>query len=160
MSCYQTDKNLQYTKKKHLDTYSVDFFIDNTSFLSTQGTALVPRALVTVGSLVEGGVCPGGATATVTIKLRSATGSNCSSVALAVPLDRSTATVGTPCPLAISSTISSSTVPLVCLGFRELLRKNQEEGGKFNQKMPKRKQKMYSGCNEKHSRGCSDVIPS
>jgi hypothetical protein len=37
MSCYQIDKNLQYTKEKHSGTYSAYFFIDNTFFLSTWG---------------------------------------------------------------------------------------------------------------------------
>jgi hypothetical protein len=118
MSCYQTDKNLQYIKEKHSDTYSVDFFIDNTFFLSTRGMGPVPKALVTIGLPVEGGVCPGGAT--VTIKLRSTGGGDRFGAALAVPLDGSTATVGTPYPLAVSSPISSSTIPMVRLGFGEL----------------------------------------
>jgi hypothetical protein len=141
MSCYQTDKNLQYTKEKHSDIYSADFFIYNTFFLSTRGTGPVPKALVAAGSPVEGGICPGGATATVTIKLQSAIGGNRSGTALAVPLDGSTATVGTPCPIAVSSPISSSTIPLVRLGFGELptiikkkgefqLENTQAKGGK------------------------------
>jgi hypothetical protein len=143
MSCYQTDKNLQYTNKKHSNTYSADLSFDNTFFLSTQGTALVPKALVATGSLVKGGVCPGGATATVTNQLRSAGGSNRSNTASAIPLDRSTATVGAPCPLAISSPTFSSTVPLVRLGFGELptkiKRQKSRSREKLNQKMPKRK---------------------
>jgi hypothetical protein len=64
----------------------------------------------------------------VTIKLRSAGSGDHSGAASPVPLDGSTATVGTHCPLAISSLISSSTVPLVRLGFGELPTKIKKKG--------------------------------
>jgi hypothetical protein len=94
--------------------------MDNTFFLSTRGTGPVPRALVTVGSPVEGGVCPSWATAIVTLKNAVSRGGDRSGAASAVPLDELTATVGTPCPLVVLSLISSSTVPLVHLGVGKL----------------------------------------
>jgi hypothetical protein len=119
--------NLQSTRKKHSDTYSADFFIAGFFFLSTLGTGTVPKALANAGLLVEYGVCPGGATVTVTIKLRPA-GGDCSGMSSAVPLDGSTAMVGTLCALAVCSPTSFSTITLVCLGFGELINRNQEEG--------------------------------
>jgi hypothetical protein len=128
MSCYLTDKNLRYTKEKHSNTYSADFFINNTFFLSNRGTGPVPRVLVAIGSPVKGCIFPSEATATVTIKLQSAGGGDRSVAASAVPLDGFTTTLGTPCPLAVSSPISSSTVPLVGLGFGELPKKVKKKG--------------------------------
>jgi hypothetical protein len=56
----------------------------------------------------------------VTLKLRLAGGGDRSGAATAVPLDGSTATVGTSCPLVVSCPISSSTIRLVHLGVGEL----------------------------------------
>jgi hypothetical protein len=142
--------NLQSTRKKHSDTYSEDY--SHFFFLSTLGTGTVPKALIDAGLLVEGGVYPSGATATVTIELRPAEGGDCSSAASAVPLDGSIAMVGTLCPIAMSSLTSSSTVPLVCLGFGELINKNQEEGEISTDSSQK-----YSENNGKHSPGCPDI---
>jgi hypothetical protein len=64
--------NLQSTRAKALDTYSADFFIGNFFFLSALGIGAAPKALANAGSPVEGGVCPGGATAMITIELKSA----------------------------------------------------------------------------------------
>jgi hypothetical protein len=113
--------NLQSTRKKHSDTYSADFFIAGFFPLSTLGTGTIAKALTDAGLPVEGGVCPRGATATITIELRSV-GGDCSGVASAVPLDGSTAMVGMLCPLTVSSPT------LACLGFVELISRNQEEG--------------------------------
>jgi hypothetical protein len=128
MSCSHIDKNLQYTTGKHSDTYSANFFIDNTFLLSTRGTSPVSRALVAAGTPVEGGVCPGEATAMVTLKLRSAGGGDRSGAASAISIDGSTASVGTPYPLAESFPISSSTVPLVRLGVGELPTRVKKKG--------------------------------
>jgi hypothetical protein len=132
MNFDQTDKNFQYTREKHSDTYGANFFIDNTFLLSTRGTGPVPRALV-------------GHPQTVVSR-----GGDHSGAASIVPLDASTAMVGMPCPLAVSSLISSSTVPLLCLGFGELLIRIKKKG-EFQSQTPKRKQEKYWECNDKHS---------
>jgi hypothetical protein len=126
-SCCQIDVNLQSTRKKHSVTYIADFLIASFFFLSTLGSGTVPKALADTSLPVEGGVCPGEATATVTIELWPAEG-DCSRVASAVPLDVSTAMVGSLYPFVVSSPTSSSIVTLACLGFGELINRNQEEG--------------------------------
>jgi hypothetical protein len=151
MSCCQTDMNLQSTREKYSDAYIEDFFIAGFFFLSTLGTRALPKALADAGLHVEGEVCPGGVTTTVTIELRPA-GGDCSSVASAVPLDGSTAMVGLFCPFAVSSPTSSSTITLACLGFEELISRNQEVGEISTESSQK-----YSKSNGKLSPGCFDI---
>jgi hypothetical protein len=143
--------NLQSTRKKHSDTYSADFFIASFFFLSTLGIGTVPKALADAGLPVEGGICPGEATVMITIEFRLAEG-DCFDVASAVPLDGSTAMVSTLCPLAVSSPTSFSTITLACLGFGELISRNQEEGEISTESSQK-----YMESNGRHSPGCPDI---
>jgi hypothetical protein len=64
----------------------------------------------------------------VTIELRLAASGDCPGVALAKSDDGSTVVEGMLCSLTVSSPTSSSTATLVCLGFGELISRNQEEG--------------------------------
>jgi hypothetical protein len=159
MSFYLTDKNLQYTKEKHSDTYSADFFTDNTFFLSTRGTSPIPRALITAGSPVEGGVCPGRATATVTIKLwptwAAIAPARLHRYHLMGPLQR----WARPVPLQSHPRSPFQLYHWYHLGFGELPKKSRRRG-RFNQKTSKQKQEKYLECNDKHSPGRSDVITS
>jgi hypothetical protein len=95
----------------------------------------------------------------ITIKLLSARGGDYSGAASTVPIDGSITMVGTPCPLAISSLTTSSSVPLVCLGFGELPTKIKKKG-ETQTKNAQAKVEKYSGCNDMHSPGHSNVIPS
>jgi hypothetical protein len=113
---------------KALGYLQCDFFISIFFLLSGLGAGIAPKALAGVTSPAKGRVCFGGATAMVTIELRLAAGSDCPSAAPAESGDGSTVVEGMLCSLTVSSLTSSSTVTLACLGFRELISKNQEEG--------------------------------
>jgi hypothetical protein len=75
----------------------------------------------------------------VTLKLRSAVGGDRSGVASTVPLDA--ATVGTPCPFAVLSPISSSTIPLIRLGVGELPTRVKKKAGISIKKRPSKSRK-------------------
>jgi hypothetical protein len=102
----------------------VDFFTDNTFLLSTLGAGAAPRVLTNTVMSAEGGVCPDGAIAMVTIELRPAAGSDCPSAVPTEPDEWSTKTEGTLCSLAVSSLI----LCFECLGFEELPKQSQEKG--------------------------------
>jgi hypothetical protein len=67
-----TTTNVQSTRKKHSDTYNVDFFTHNFFLLSGLGAGIALKALASAVLLAKGRVCFGGATTMVTIELRLA----------------------------------------------------------------------------------------
>jgi hypothetical protein len=119
--------------------------LDKTFLLSTRGTALVSRALVAAGLPVEGGVFLGRATATVTIKPRSAGGGNRFGAASAVPLD-----AAHPIPLQSHPRSSLQLYPWYVWGSRSYWEKVKKGGNSLRKRLNESRKSTRNAMTNTH----------